>query len=168
MSGVELLPCPFCGAPGKFIEEDETPMVMAMCGADCELVPATEWRTRDDATRLWNTRTPAQGLDAATIERCARQAFKDLMVAGKGLALAQFAADSVRRVALNTASTTTRGEDARLREALEANQKGAEALAWALAEIGGSTRYNNDQQRENCIDLARNALDALNQVASVS
>lgn len=34
----------------------------------------------------------------------------------------------------------------------------AEALRWALAELNGKTRYDNDQQREECFALAEAAL----------
>lgn len=33
-----------------------------------------------------------------------------------------------------------------------------DALDWAMAEIEGRTRYDNDQQRDNCIEIARAAL----------
>lgn len=35
-----------------------------------------------------------------------------------------------------------------------------EALGWALAEMNGTTRYDNGEQRENCFALAEKALRA--------
>ena len=33
-----------------------------------------------------------------------------------------------------------------------------DALEWALAEINGETKYENDQHRQNCLDRAEAAL----------
>lgn len=44
------------------------------------------------------------------------------------------------------------------RHRIEAQAELVEALRWALAELNGKTRYDNDEQRENCFAGAEAAL----------
>lgn len=115
MSGVELLPCPFCGGPGHLqfsaFDIDEGWHVVCHGKKECPLYCSEPYRafdTENQAIAAWNARTPAQGLDAATIERCAQVAENKYPANYPEGWTGREIATAIR--ALNTASTTTRGE----------------------------------------------------------
>lgn len=166
MSGVELLPCPLCSRKPK---RNGRGGVGGVICSDPHHLFQTYGADQDEADQAWNfaaEATPAQGLDAATIERCAQawwereqeicweSGFTPMpwhSAPATARATYRDCATSLLR-ALNTASTTTRGEDARLREALEeiaaypANNPRSEGLvAIARAALQGDAAHTSQE-----------------------
>lgn len=116
MSGVELLPCAHCGGEAVLTGHG-APEFWVYCPAVGCKAGTEAFGSQERAAAAWNRRTPAQGLDAATIERCAQR----LLIAHDAAALApdnlaleatelRAFGDLREALALNTASATTRGE----------------------------------------------------------
>ena len=72
MSEIELLPCPFCGAPGALYRCVAGDGFWAWCSdTGCRVGPRTP-RTEDadEAAEIWNTRyAPGGGFDAPRYRR---------------------------------------------------------------------------------------------------
>ena len=65
----------------------------------------------------------------------------------------------IRADVLHASAAWGSSEDGALVNALaDRVEQVREALQWALAELNGKTRYDNDAQRENCFALAEAAL----------
>lgn len=59
---MHLLPCPFCGAPGRVIDSVHPRAGVywvAECSADCEMAPTCTKNTEKEAAEAWNRRAPA-------------------------------------------------------------------------------------------------------------
>ena len=73
MSG-ELKPCPFCGGQGE-LTGFAAPEFWVHCSAIGCKAGTEAFGSKERAIAAWNRRaTPSQGLDAATVERCAQVA----------------------------------------------------------------------------------------------
>lgn len=70
-----LLPCPFCGAPGIYVDaEHGMTNAMVMCGADCEMVPTTDWHENPaEAAAKWNTRALTQPPETTPVSDPSRE-----------------------------------------------------------------------------------------------
>lgn len=57
----DLQPCPFCGRPPIYCEDNSYGSGLIFCGDECEVGPSVEWKAGDEETRFrmieaWNRR----------------------------------------------------------------------------------------------------------------
>ena len=60
MDKTDLLPCPFCGSPASFTDDDSYGSCHVSCSGGCAAEPCTSARKDqpEKAIAAWNTRTP--------------------------------------------------------------------------------------------------------------
>jgi hypothetical protein len=97
---VELKACPFCGLPGYMFQQGRP---FAFCAnEECFVQPeASSCNNREDAARLWNTRTPSP----VSVEEVARAIQRSAQEDGNDSPVDYGDAEGLAKVAIAALST---------------------------------------------------------------